>query len=65
MWGKYNIKWFEGEEDVSPTSIESVSINDEEEISDIEEESDADKYSANDEECFSLVQKHKQLLRHL
>ena len=62
--GKYKIQWFEG--DVSQTSIESVCINDEEEISDTEYESDSDIYSDKDEEQhFSLVQKHKQLLRHL
>ena len=61
---KYKIQWFEG--DVSSTSIESVCINDEEEISDTEYESDSDIYSDKDEEQhFSLVQKHKQLLRHL
>ena len=55
--GKYRIQWFEG--DVSQTSIESVCINDEEEISDTEYESDSDIYSDKDEEqYFSLVQKH-------
>ena len=58
---KYKIQWFEG--DVSPTSIESVCINDEEEeISNSEYESDSDKCSDSEEEQdFSLVQKHKQL----
>ena len=59
---KYKLQWFEG--DVSPTSIESVSINnEEEENSNTEYESDSDIYSHSDEEqYFSLVQKDKQLL---
>ena len=47
--GKYKVQWFEG--DVSPTSIESVSINDdEEELSGTECDSDFDIYSDSDEE---------------
>ena len=49
--GKYSIQWFEGESDVSSTSIESVCIyDDEDENIDIEYESDSDTYSASDEE---------------
>ena len=51
MGGKYNIQLFDGEREVSPTSIESVCINDEEEEnSDIECESDSDIYFASDKE---------------
>ena len=37
---KYKIQWFEG--DVSPRSNESVCINDDEDVSDTEYESDSD-----------------------
>ena len=59
---KSKLQRFEG--DVSPTSIESVSINnEEEENSNAEYESDSDIYSHSDEEqYFSLVQKDKRLL---
>ena len=64
MEEKYNILWFESEEYVSQTSTESVCINDdeEEENSDIEYESDSDRYSAC-EECFCLAKKTQATLR--
>ena len=47
--GKYKIQWFEGH--ISPSSIKSVCINDEEEkISDTEYESDSGIYPGSDDE---------------
>ena len=45
---KYKIQWFEG--DVSPRSNESVCINDDEDVSDTEYESDSYSDSDSDEE---------------